>query len=270
MKELSLFKNIISNKYIRYHGSHLLVQEENQDIMTLLTNPHRVQVFDIANLSHIFRGQIIVPSTEKFPNPPYPLSFFELNKYTAFLVTEIEREQSYKIHTFKCKCGNNEVILMSTADLILSGDRVVKKYYIKHCTTEENFVHVKNFLDTCIVIYYKTMSILNAKNIIIQPNQYEDRFTKHTRKLYQNKNLNLKYHTLSVIKPGKTYIQNRKGCTNFEGSTPLHLCRGHLRTYTQERPLFGKLSGTFFIPAHVRGSIDNGAVVKDYRLKASP
>ena len=46
----------------------------------------------------------------------------------------------------------------------------------------------------------------------------------------------------------------------------LHICRGHFATYTENNPLFGKLKGTFWKPAHVRGSIEDGIVDKDYRV----
>jgi hypothetical protein len=48
----------------------------------------------------------------------------------------------------------------------------------------------------------------------------------------------------------------------------LHLVRGHFAEYTPERPLFGKYSGRFFIPLHTRGSLQAGAVVKDYEVRA--
>ena len=46
----------------------------------------------------------------------------------------------------------------------------------------------------------------------------------------------------------------------------LHIVRGHFATYTEERPLFGKYSGTFWVPSHVRGSQDAGIVGKDYSI----
>src|SRR3990167_3444505 len=48
----------------------------------------------------------------------------------------------------------------------------------------------------------------------------------------------------------------------------LHIVRGHPVTYTKEKPLFGKYSGTFWKPAHARGSIEQGAVLKDYKVNA--
>lgn len=53
------------------------------------------------------------------------------------------------------------------------------------------------------------------------------------------------------------------------GSPPakrLHICRGHFATYSEDRPLFGKYSGRFWVPAHVRGNADVGEIDKDYRI----
>lgn len=48
----------------------------------------------------------------------------------------------------------------------------------------------------------------------------------------------------------------------------LHVCRGHFATYTEDAPLFGKLTGRFWVPAHVRGTTDHGVVGKDYAVLA--
>jgi hypothetical protein len=49
---------------------------------------------------------------------------------------------------------------------------------------------------------------------------------------------------------------------------PFHLVRGHFSTYTDERKLFGKYTGTFWIPAHARGSAEFGRV--DHRYVVQP
>jgi len=46
----------------------------------------------------------------------------------------------------------------------------------------------------------------------------------------------------------------------------VHLCRGHMREYSPEKPLFGKFSGRFWIAPHARGDKEKGMVVKDYKL----
>ena len=76
----------------------------------------------------------------------------------------------------------------------------------------------------------------------------------------------LQYKVLKVYAPGKK-IEDAVPLVSRNGNEtimPHHYCRGHFATYTEEKPLFGKYSGKFWIPAHVRGSVKNGAVVKDY------
>jgi hypothetical protein len=48
----------------------------------------------------------------------------------------------------------------------------------------------------------------------------------------------------------------------------VHLCRGHFVHYTEERPLFGKVAGTFWRPMHLRGSPSEGLALKDYRVRS--
>lgn len=46
----------------------------------------------------------------------------------------------------------------------------------------------------------------------------------------------------------------------------LHAVRGSFATYGEAAPLFGRLAGTFWRPAHVRGSAAAGRVAKDYEV----
>lgn len=45
-----------------------------------------------------------------------------------------------------------------------------------------------------------------------------------------------------------------------------HLCRGHFSRYTEENKLFGKHTGTFWIPSHVRGAKENGETKVSYAM----
>ncbi len=49
----------------------------------------------------------------------------------------------------------------------------------------------------------------------------------------------------------------------------LHICRGHFATYSEERPLFGKLAGTYWRAQHVRGRAAAGTVEKGYTVHPS-
>ena len=73
------------------------------------------------------------------------------------------------------------------------------------------------------------------------------------------------YKTL-VLKPfgKKQEALAEKGLWNNR----IHLAMGHWRTYTKDRPMFGKYPGRFWIPAHVRGRNRDGVVMKDYKVEA--
>lgn len=45
---------------------------------------------------------------------------------------------------------------------------------------------------------------------------------------------------------------------------PLHLCRGHFKTYTPEKPLLGRHVGTYWWEPHLRGDEHVGVVVHDH------
>lgn len=47
----------------------------------------------------------------------------------------------------------------------------------------------------------------------------------------------------------------------------MHICRGHFATYGDHNPLFGKHTGTFWRPMHVRGHKEVGEVRKSYKVE---
>lgn len=51
---------------------------------------------------------------------------------------------------------------------------------------------------------------------------------------------------------------------------PMHKVRGHFKTFTAERPLLGKHTGTYWWGWQARGHKKNGEIVSDYALQAVP
>lgn len=47
----------------------------------------------------------------------------------------------------------------------------------------------------------------------------------------------------------------------------LHTVRGHLADYTKGAGLFGKYQGRFWVPAHTRGSLEQGEIKKSYAVR---
>jgi hypothetical protein len=62
----------------------------------------------------------------------------------------------------------------------------------------------------------------------------------------------VRYKTL-VIEPLKQILKREGGIAEAGLIRALHNVRGHFAVYREEKPLFGKLHGQFFIPQHLRG-----------------
>ena len=74
-----------------------------------------------------------------------------------------------------------------------------------------------------------------------------------------------KYHTINVDTFRRKYV----GGNNSEKGNreiALHFVRGHFKTYTPEKPLFGKYVGTVWVPDTMRGNKEAGTVNKDYKV----
>ena len=108
------------------------------------------------------------------------------------------------------------------------------------------------------------LSFMHCKNISLQQNE-PDRALNNKRRHAGLKPF-VRYHTIN-IEPMKKVLKT-EGNSETEGlKRALHICRGHFSTYSEERPLFGRIAGTFWVPSHVRGSIKEGIVVSDYKVK---
>lgn len=75
----------------------------------------------------------------------------------------------------------------------------------------------------------------------------------------------IKYHVLN-INPMKEVLRTEGRSDEVGIQKALHLCRGHFAHYSEEKPLFGKYAGQFWVPQHTRGKAERGMVLKDYSI----
>jgi hypothetical protein len=104
---------------------------------------------------------------------------------------------------------------------------------------------------------------INIPGIPIKSEEFDSRTVRFINNKSNRKCPTYKYYTLPVIKPGE-----KKKTIGKDGhrDLSLHQVRGHIATY-DEKGLFGKYYGTFFISDHWRGKISFGLINKDYSLK---
>jgi hypothetical protein len=126
----------------------------------------------------------------------------------------------------------------------------------------------ENFKKDCLPVlsYLKNavtaLSCKNIKPVKVIPDAKINKKRKMTGKepLYT-------YHVLDVILPGRRRMTEPGDPTGR--TVRLHLCRGHFKEYTAERPLFGKYVGRYWWQPMARGDKKAGVVMKDYNVKVA-
>ena len=116
---------------------------------------------------------------------------------------------------------------------------------------------------TPMMIFAMGLSFMHCKNVVVQ--SAEEPHTGGAKWHRRFKKPILRFHTLD-IDPMKRVLRH-EGQSEATGlKRALHICRGHFSHYSPEAPMFGKLVGTFWVPDHVRGTIDEGEVRKNYNV----
>lgn len=123
---------------------------------------------------------------------------------------------------------------------------------------------------TCLV-YPSLVAIgmLNCKNVeevTVSPSEQVQKARKRKKK----KPL-ISYKTLRLQLPGrqKHTIPLREALSEkpVKGEMRYHRRRGHFKTFTEMRPLFGKFTGTYWWSPAMRGNPKRGRVIKGYEVE---
>ncbi len=110
---------------------------------------------------------------------------------------------------------------------------------------------------------FLALSFLHCKNVKVAretpPAPLSRAFQKrHGRPL-------VRFHTLQIT-PMRKVLEREGNAATAGLRKALHICRGHFKTFTPDGKLFGRLSGTYWWDAHVRGSREQGLLLKDYEV----
>lgn len=111
--------------------------------------------------------------------------------------------------------------------------------------------------------YFLANSFCHCKGITIEKSILNKSFQKS--RIKRGKLPFFRFNTI-VINPMREVLKREGKSETLGLKKALHICRGHFATYTQEAPLFGRVTGTFWKPMHVRGNAKEGVVVKDYKI----
>lgn len=132
-------------------------------------------------------------------------------------------------------------------------------------TTPQSSMELEKGMINLLWITIFILGLLNCKNIVMVDNEPDqDSAEIYEREFRQPMT---KYKTLAVKATSKRYEREDDQPHEYQDIVPLHIRRGNFAHYTEDAPLFGKFTGTFWRPATTVGNAKNGIVVKDYKVK---
>jgi len=126
-------------------------------------------------------------------------------------------------------------------------------------------IYPQNQGSDCLAVVEIFLKLLSCKNIATTKNPAPEALNKARRK--KGKTELYTYHTLKLVPFGNKQKSAQYG--EPESHYRIHLCRGHFKRYTEDKPLFGKYTGLYWWQPMVRGKDKSGVVMKDYALQLS-
>lgn len=148
-----------------------------------------------------------------------------------------------------------------TPGITCTASNVATKAYAAHGQDQEG---ASNDLFAISKVPLMSLCFLHAKNVAIQKNEAPSpKMMKAWRK--RGKPL-FRYHTIVIDQRHARAVGGQPG-TPSGAHNAIHICRGHFKRFTPEKPLLGRHVGIYWWPMMVRGSKDEGVVIKNYDLK---
>ena len=166
-----------------------------------------------------------------------------------------------QVLTTFCRADGSQVAPGPMVCQLSGGGWIDRRFAALEKAAVDNFARL-TMLSRALLL---TVSFMHCKNVVRREVQQDAPLSKkwerkHGRPL-------VRYHVLD-IDPMRKVLRDEGRSEETGLKKALHICRGHFATYTDEAPLFGRVTGTFWKPQHVRGNLKHGAVVKDYNVKA--
>jgi hypothetical protein len=109
------------------------------------------------------------------------------------------------------------------------------------------------------------ISFMHCKNVTVQECAPPEKLSLSHQKKYGQPLIH--YHVLD-IQPLRKLLDRYRSGSVADLRHALHICRGHFKTFTEDAPLLGRHTGTYWWAPQVRGAKEVGVVAKDYRVKA--
>ena len=192
----------------------------------------------------------------------------EIEYFGALVESEEVEGQDWKWttnHTFFAG-GKNGIVGPSAIFVLLideSGRAISRGRWLLQTNSQETMGHLTRFWGSISIPINLAVSFMHCKNVVLENRAPHERRSRQWLKKKGRKLV--RYHVLEIDRM-KTVLatEGQEGEVGLKRA--LHICRGHFKDYREGAGLFGKYPVLVWTPDHLRGSADQGVVLKDYKV----
>jgi len=187
------------------------------------------------------------------------------SKYGLLVISDSNDSELFSIHLFAFLCGfwqpQPRICYVNKSKNII-GVTTLKGVEKIIDDDSEDYILLQNSMANECLSFINFILLLNCKNIGTETIPAPVKLNNKRKK--KGKQPIFSYKTL-VIKPT---TKKEQSIPKHLWNNRIHLARGHFKTYTEDKPLFGRITGRFWWQPHVRGQNRDGVVMKDYKVEA--
>ena len=124
----------------------------------------------------------------------------------------------------------------------------------------QRWEELKASVFTLMLPFFWSFGFMHCKNVSLDPQAV----SRQARRQAERRGIPLLDCRVLNIEPMRLVLADEGRLAEVGPKKALHICRGHFKTYSEDRPLFGKVAGTFWWEGSVRTSLTRGKVDKEY------
>lgn len=140
--------------------------------------------------------------------------------------------------------------------------KIIPTPFLAEGKSAEKLANWEMWLECQAAIVGFSLTLLHCKNVTVRPADSDANHAAATKSFGKRV---ARYHVLDIKPMARTIRESVSG--DITMAKALHVCRGHFKEFSQEKPLFGRLTGKYWWAPHVRGDAESGVVLKDYRVR---
>jgi hypothetical protein len=248
------------------------MQEQINRCLPILKRSVKFQIESLSDIYNIFNfkegdsGQAEIFGDKKYLKFPYKEMYIEIHAcpkdfpIRGILSQEINKDEFEFFFFFKWGVPLNHWDILGIVTRHKLTERKITKY-ITDKINDEDFL-IKDALQNLTILDF-FIKLINCKNIESVDHRPSERLNKANRR--RGKQELFTYKSLQIKLPGIRREKNESLPTGEHNR--IHFIRGHFKEYTEDHPLFGKVTGLWWWQPHVRGQNKEGIIFKDYKVE---